>query len=41
MPDALTLDDKQTFLARIQRDPVYFCDRILARLWPFLPHQAA
>ncbi len=34
MPDALTLDDKQAFLARIQRDPVYFCDRILgANLW--------
>jgi len=34
MPDTLTLDDKQSFLARIQRDPVYFCDCILgANLW--------
>jgi hypothetical protein len=34
MPDTLTLEDKRAFADRIQRDPAWFCERILgAKLW--------
>ena len=34
MFDTLTRQGKQAFLARIERDPVWFCERILgANLW--------